>query len=1678
MKDLEYKKILQDSSSFQLVRTNPKLTSNIKFTVNEAGNMWLNSIDVISNLTNDIYKKFPIDVNLNHPTNIFRFFDSGKTPSELAFAYREHVSKTTTSKDYKDQFDFSHYFSGARYLPSKEYEERLSYFAPLYLKKSLPDYFVIFKVKDPMNYKIDVSVSNYPYDKETFMKDMFRNSTIIKTFDLRESTKVGLYLRKYLSDPNFPISPLTVDFQEDAFTQFNGILMDSGAFGSRSEILDDFYSRSSPLKHFEQNITNGFERNGIIYPNIFNMEFIFNDDTSEIYDFNRYVGFYVNTIELEKLKTDIERPYIQRKTWQNTPSFRREIKENEDIIIEQENTLGVEYPYRDTSLTMSEFESSFDDKDNFYMNYITDRDNKLYSFNLGDLPVIPDIDSLGTELDTGIINLSNTEIDLGKFIGPGITFMQDDGFVSNNKGHSNGYIKILSELNNLDVIKFYHPNGTRDDVNGKYDEFTATIGYANAPNPGDFYYFNDLNDVNGSDTFYFNATGEIEEIASAINGCLNEVSHRSYKTVLMNQYVFVKVAASGDHDDKFAFEFSSDLGIYDNIEIKETTGSDLISNILTFAGGSKYGGNRLIADATNRTKLQNNISNLLVKTTEGWSKVIKISNYVDTINEANSLTGSSRSSSINDYFDKIAIVLEEDQRPEITYKEFNINLLHNPSFGFLSFLPIRDFDFNFYNSEYLNFPINDLYKFYYIPENVDLLVPGEIYEVYGQGSIVYEGMVVNSGNTFTVNIEKSYSVESGNPVVSFKNVDLSGTIGSSIVPINDQNEELKDFEGFFLLKDPSKVVPDETDEAFARKQRYLNGIASTEYDFYKENYTKDFALVSKMIPYITKWSLLNGRDSRNNPYRLNTELMFGFNNFSPSHDDTTQNPSNFTHEWYFLESSFDYVNTEQTIKLNNSYFEEALDLTKLLEEKDYFVNYFTYTPTLNGEEVGETQTRYSIINKNQANEFETFIKGFKSMVRDVIDPNDIGADGKPIFNPNSNRFEDYKFSSLLRFVKEDINKNGDAPVSYKYIEHKDFKFILLLIEVRINDLNNVDEVWKTLDAMNSIEYGGVVTPQFSVSGAPGDDNFLLTPDSGTLGEMYNSINGDYKVNYGIDPISGFDISDATYAFLYSMKHKKYNNLLDNFSNIKLSSKLDISASGFDPVTMTIEKMDSPVLTNYPSSLKDEINVINSNTFIMPRFLTTNTDFFVDEAIGIIPQHTSRMVSIQNNSVNLETNNSYVLIDETGALSSSLPSFIPSSVFLNFYIFKVMTGGGGYYEKLFEKISFATFKRYVNELNPIIEYLSYSLDNSGSPVLSSSPNYYLDIPSVESITKTTGLVTLPDENKPSNYSFSDIIGYDYYESDLDNTYDINRYRGEYEPIFNDVMFFNSKYSFVDNNISDINLGNISFNINVNLFGEIQDFAHIKIADTKILDLEANDQFEPVYELINEIAIGKENYFLLDSNWDYGFHFKYTNKIDYSPVAGTLRIEEDDSFIGKLIILPEVIELENFDIILLDETVSLDTVNLDNIEIVAKEESDSLKGYININNVLTRYLMEDGITQKFNEYLVNEEIYLGPYDSIDSYVKEYIKINILKLFELDDLQFYSKLDRELISNLENPINLNSIEFRFLTDKERFEQSYSINKNLEINKFKRLILEFNFRKIRKSGMLVSPKIKIKFI
>ena len=112
-------------------------------------------------------------------------------------------------------------------------------------------------------------------------------------------------------------------------------------------------------------------------------------------------------------------------------------------------------------------------------------------------------------------------------------------------------------------------------------------------------------------------------------------------------------------------------------------------------------------------------------------------------------------------------------------------------------------------------------------------------------------------------------------------------------------------------------------------------------------------------------------------------------------------------------------------------------------------------------------------------------------------------------------------------------------------------------------------------------------------------------------QLYDSINGDYKINFSTNVATGLDISDVTYALLYCMKHKKYDILLDRFSNIKLSSKLDLSFSG--ATSTSIPKMDNPALPNYPSLLDEEINcTLTPSTFIVPRFLNVNQDQFIDK----------------------------------------------------------------------------------------------------------------------------------------------------------------------------------------------------------------------------------------------------------------------------------------------------------------------------------------------------------------------------------------------------------------------------------------------------------------------------------
>jgi len=1822
-RDISYVPLLTEDSSFQLVRTNPKLTGNIKIAISEGGGMWLESIKANPELSKDLYSKVPIDIKQSHPANIFRFLNSGSTPNEITFDLTEQVDSTKTSKNFKDQYDFSHYFSGVKYLASNKYTERMSYFAPLYLKKDVPDYFIIFKIEDPANFPLDQVKQLYESGetKTDYLIDLFSKASIIKTFDLRAETVPGKYLRDYLNNPNFPASPLTVAYDENDFTTWNGILINEGTFGSRGELLYDLYSSSQPLKFFEENITNGFSRNGILFPNILNLEFVFNDDSSAKYDFNRYLGVYVNAIELTKLDIDLDRAYLTRGTWENTPHFRKRFLETDEVNLPQSNPNGVIVPFKNSTVNVSEFTTTFTDSDNLFINYLSDKDNNLYmpnltqpfeieytaehlvnlsltefkkvnelnltfagtgyttlnnltttatlgsgtglivniiddgaggvsnvtivaggtNYEIGDtsiinsgnndaileitnvfngniinatltshgyltdnLIVISSSDSeysgeflitkidddnfeysttisptnpnaIGTskkELSTGQFRFANTNIDLGLFFGQSRNlFLQDLGESTNTGGHSYGVITINSELNNYDELRLYHPNGTQIDAIGKHDLIIATQAYVLIPNAGDYYVYNDYDNILGYDEFYMNGSGTPTQIASALAGCINGIRNSAFTAYQYDNRVFVKLRPAGDFDDLHKLSLISPTADYSVLTFNDLyTGSQLVGAQFSFLGGSKETGNRLILDAGHLDKINQNFDSILIKSSDSWSKIRKVSQYIDEITETNSTTQALRTKTIERYQNKIVVVLDENEKPTISNKEFVMKPKFRPSFGLLSFYLIKDIDFDFYSSTYTNFPNIDLYEHYFIPEGVNLLEPLIDYIVYNGTINVDDGTLTGvdyvDGSIFTVPFQTSYSIVNGNPLVTY---DPNTT--SNIIPINDVDRELKEFGGFSILKDPSKVVPQNTSNEYELKTKYLNGLTDTEYDFYKENESLDFALRSKIIPYITKWGIKNGKDTRDNPYRLNTELVFGRNNFSPDHEDRTQNPVNFTHEWFYIESKFSYINDESTISQNNNYFEISLDDTALVNDPDYFINYFTYTPTtLAGKEVADTQFRYSSLFKNSAGQYEAFFKGFKITFKDVTDPTVFGEDGKPVAKENSTRFEGYKFSCILKPIKEDINDQTQPPVSYKIIEHRDNKFILIVIEVVLGDSDDlsIDPYWKS--GSNPI----LDTDNFN-------DTTLFTPVNPAEQYPFATINGDYRITFDAN-----SVSNVTHTLLYSLKNKKYNNLAGAYSNIKMASKLDFSG-GVDIADNTIKRLANPNIPEYPAILPEDIIKPTVKTPIFIKDLSTGFDLFLVEVQSFIPSQNPIVNTID---YSLDQFVHYDGTYQTGLIiptypSVSLYSILPAGVTAiinNYYAFKVLTGGENYYERLLEKISFAKFKKYINDLNPIIQYYSYT----GSGVLAADPNFYIEIPDISNIEKVNQVIANYTESIPIQFAGQVDIGTAYEVANLSRRYELNRYKGEYEPIIQNYSIYQSNYKFKKNQINDLSLSNTRLNSDVTKLLTIQNFNHIKVADSQILVLESDESYLPIYPKINEVAIGRSDYFLLRGNWDWGFHHRYLNKETHVPVSGALRVEEDDSFLAKLITLPEFIELTDFKIEYIDPTQEFNTVDISKIEIVAKETPLAVEGVINVNNVLTRYLIEDGIDAKFNEYLINSNEFIGNFNSISdpnilvsSYVREYIKLNILKLYDIDTNEFYSKQNSTLVStNQQAGSNPNSIEFVFLNDQQRFAQGYNILKSLQINKKDKLILKFSFAKKQGSGLSISPKIKIKFI
>lgn len=308
------------NKSFQLLRTNPLLTSNLKVVVTSDYNLYLESFNTNNELSNIKYKHFLIKKN-EYLENKIPYFYRG-LPIDLAFDIIYDGDNKVAQNDYNKQFDTT-YYSGGYYIEDQWYNEEFEYLAPLYIRKNnLPEGFVILRVDEPSEYNLNSNnyfeLNNLTYENFSTIID---NWKCVKFFDMKYTSNLGewLYLN-YTNNDRLPKSSFDFHAERTEFSYWYGLDYKTGIYTYKPLYMDDRDEIETPHFRWEKFITEGFKRSGLIYPYILNLKFLFDDTPAtptylRKYSMNRYYGFYIDKMEYVGSITSYRTPELISDTY-------------------------------------------------------------------------------------------------------------------------------------------------------------------------------------------------------------------------------------------------------------------------------------------------------------------------------------------------------------------------------------------------------------------------------------------------------------------------------------------------------------------------------------------------------------------------------------------------------------------------------------------------------------------------------------------------------------------------------------------------------------------------------------------------------------------------------------------------------------------------------------------------------------------------------------------------------------------------------------------------------------------------------------------------------------------------------------------------------------------------------------------------------------------------------------------------------------------------------------------------------------------------------------------------------------------------------------------------------------------------------------------------------------------
>ena len=1566
-----------DNVAKPLLRTNPKLSGNIKIVTTSNDEVYLESISASKELSNIKYKKNSINPDGNYSADVSRFFKGNKTPSDLIYETYRSQSDLSVLDSYDKQIEEIYQY-GTSYNYSKNYEEDYRIFAPIWADQNMPNNFVIFKVKNPSN---QTQIYNNNTDR---ISDILKNAEIVKSFDLTKKSALGKYIRNHVQQETFPKSPITVSFGKNETTKFNGIDLKSGEITSKGEyIYKDFVQADKPIIEANDFITDGFRRNDILCANLLNLEFLFDDDNASEYSVNRYFGLYVDDIdsgigEINSINNNIikfsevssivdpEKPFTaipSQKQMTTSPTLgyvkindvyykisNSGVYDTEKLEVKVDNTtgeieksIGISHTGKSISLTNTN-ERGFDfvkmsiisNPESADKIAVLDSREESYKFTFikhvpGETVNINIGDSTGNYVLT--FNNGNNFSETKKNIENSWELMSSIKFYLNLEIDENDESFVITEKQtNLGDLNMY-VSGTLGTII-RVDQLQTNVNIQKGT-----YIANYTLPKGTYKGQQYSAQGSLGEVASALAGVIDQNSE-TLDAYNIGSDIWVKSKVPGykllQHVVLVNLQNVIDFVKVENQDInnllKLRSGENTIlsqwrAHYLT--GGNSTGKSILV---DNNTLSEISVGDYLETNYKNtFNKVIDI---VEDITAPNS--------------DKSKIIL--DKKSSLKNGEarvFNQNIVQ---IGLFSAYNIYDMNFDFYDKS--NSDLKELV--HETLKNID-------YEPYTNAISNIDGITgeFNTKLAATDIFDDNFAL---NPEDYFSNL-------SSILKEESNDDDIAD-----------KI--------------------ESEYDRLKENQLKEFATNSRVVPNINKWVLKDSLTVRDQPYYLNANEAFGRTNFSPDITATSRNKNDMTHEWFYMDkipkylrydqlnSTFSYINYIEDFELTpdlfksvkNDYFDKFMiteGFEKNLTVDDLYLiknDIGNYNFIQNIEDdfnntffKTELKKKYTLIDGGDTSSFaSTIFKGLKVVLKNR----------KEFINKTaldfvkSSEFNGYKFSILLK-TKTDVNTND---IDFEVIQNKKFKFVIFFITVDISDY------WIKGNMNRKLLYE--LNHKILYNHSEGDYEYANTTFDGALN--WNQADFTENAPYSIEGIDHFDGSQPNFdnQILLGENGLYGDVLMDIHPNTPGNSIYKFSIA-------SVENSNLIKIQSLPVNVSDPTDVLDIT--YMPNYIQRQIKYYyVNGGTGI---HRSLLekLSINNvaNMINLNDDSvSYTTIEEDGTENKNrfTINFEDGTEIVKY-------ASIGIEEDNDKPKSYKLFKGIIG----------YNLVNS------EEPEYY------PFLIRHNGDYTV--DFKPV-ITFTDM--YTHFKSNrLQSTTDINESKLEsilYRHSLNSVKELETAKSYYERYNRCGTTFNVGFikdgNIHDNNWGIIKNHFYHKVNEINpegVTKLSESSDKLPLYPLIDEIAISKKDVNVFKSSWDKDYYTRSFSSGESQDIPGTINNAEEKSYLSstamKINDSYDVISFtsqhvnsqEDLDLILKNAT--------NQSEVIIFEDEDQLVADFYISDSVVRLLKNDGVLNRIKGY-VNAIDSAGDKTTLVDDAEFYINRNIIKKFVVDSISLYTR------------------------------------------------------------------------